>query len=116
MNVRFAGFKNFSQGLMFLFVIFLIILVGTWVIISIIGNVVGMNNDKTPSIDKARYAFYLKATNEIVYTDAYENDGDGKYLLHGYYEYIDGKYKRHDNELPLDEYYWGTIKVVDRME
>ena len=116
MKVRFAGFKNLTQGILFCFLIIAIVLFIAWFIISIIGNVIGNSEVKAPDIEKARYAFYLKATNKIVYTDYYETDGDSKYILHGYYEYNENKYKWHDKDLVLDEYYWGTIKVIERSE
>lgn len=66
-----------------------------------------------PSIEKAQYKFII-GQYEVIYTDKYEVQGNGKYLLNGYYALGDDKYKLFKINLPLDEKYCGKIKIIDR--
>tara|TARA_Y100000310_G_scaffold302640_2_gene340242 strand:+ start:1066 stop:1401 length:336 start_codon:yes stop_codon:yes gene_type:complete len=68
---------------------------------------------KLPSISKAQYEFTIYNTNNIIYTNEYEQDGTS-YTLHGYYELIDDRYKRRDLDIVLDEAIFGTITVRRR--
>jgi hypothetical protein len=119
---RFESFKNISQGIFYWIIITVICLLAVWIIISGIGNIVLNNQAKAaqpPAIEKARYAFFINATNESIFTSHYEiksHSNNPVYILHGYYEIKNKKYYWHDSDLTLDEFYFGKILLVDRTE
>jgi hypothetical protein len=126
---RFEGFKNISQGIFYWLVIVAVGLVVTWLVISGIGNAV-LNHQadaaKVPDIEKARYGFFISATNESVFTNSYEvsyhktplgqfDTVKKVYILHGYFEFNKKKYTWNKADISLDEFYFGKILVVDRL-
>jgi hypothetical protein len=84
--------------------------------ISIYANVQEGNNGKlkSPSIEDARYEFLFTNTGRLIYTDEYQIEGDGVYLLKTFYNERSGKYRKQQIELTLDEKYFGEIIVTDR--
>jgi hypothetical protein len=69
---------------------------------------------KPPAIDKAAWEVKIANTGNVIYTNSWEQPDAGIYLLHGYYELNGGKYKRHKNDLALDEYFFGDIIIKKR--
>lgn len=105
--------KTFSLLLKIVLLIILILGV-SFLGLSIFGNVIGSDDTpKLPDADKARYQFLIKNTGEYIFTDDYSTDG-GIYVLHGYYELKDGKYRWHDKDLSLNPEYFGLIQVRKR--
>ena len=114
---RFAGFKNFTQGLLFIALIILGVLFATFIIISIIGNIqLGCSNKeiKAPDIDKAKFRVDVKATRKTYYTNHYELINGNVYQLHGYYEPRNGKYIYNPSNILINPYFWGGVKVTER--
>lgn len=127
---KFEGFKNISQGIFYWIVIAVIILIGAWLVTSIVGNIILNNQNKPigePDINKAHYAVLIHATNEVLFTDKYDTgyhvDLSGSqdkslhvYTLHGFFELKGKKYIWHKKDNSLDEYYFGKIEVLKRQE
>lgn len=113
---RFVGFKNLSAGVMYWFIIVALVVFVAWMILGVLGNCTNIGSDevKLPDIDDAGYEFYIKANGRMIFTDEYMIISDGIYILNGYYELMDNKYKWHDSDLELDEYYFGEIQVTKR--
>jgi hypothetical protein len=92
----------------------------TWFSVSIYAN--AKENDiisdipKYPKIEKAQYEVVFKATNNILLTNEYEHPQDNIYIINGYWEIKDGKYRYNDAILPLDETYFGNIDVRRRTQ
>lgn len=89
---------------------------GLWVGVSIYGNVVeGKTTEvRMPEIDKAQYVVTLKATGEKFLTDDWDSSIQGQYIMHGYYELEDNKWRWHEANLLLDEFYFGDIIISRR--
>lgn len=123
---RFESFKNISQGIFYWLIIAAICLIAVWFIISGIGNyVLNRQEVKYPEADKARYALFITATSNTVFTDKYDisyhmtptGEADKTkrvYTLHGYFELVKGKYVWNKGNISLDEYYWGKITLITR--
>lgn len=125
---RFESFKNISQGIFYWIVIAVIALIAIWLVISTVGNVVLNRQAEVPTVpdaDKCRYAFFIEATNQTVFTDkydiAYHKDAAGNidrskkvFTLHGYYELNKKKYLWNKGDITLDEFYFGKILLIDR--
>lgn len=100
----------------------LIIIVALILFAVYIGLAVGANifegNQPTssgmPSMSDAQYKVILTTSGVVLLTDKYDQPSPGKYLLHGYYDYKQGKWERIADDLELDEYYFGKIKVEVR--
>lgn len=106
--------KTFSLLIKIVILAFLIG-AGLWFCLSILGNtLLSDSTPEYPDVEKARYQFLIKNTGEYVFTDDYNEITKGSYLLHGYYELKDGKYRWHDKDAPLDEKYFGPIRVKKR--
>jgi hypothetical protein len=116
---NFESFKNFSQGMMYWFIIAVIVLLGIWLVISGVGNFVNARNQTAEPPDTI-YAVGIHATGQVLYTDKYEvttspHDTSLKqYTMYEYYELVKNKYQKRDNVLSLDEYYFGEIEVRKR--
>lgn len=67
-----------------------------------------------PDVEKARYVVYIKANSNVLFTNDYRNDHDGVYVLDGYWELDDNKYKYREIELWLDEAVFGEIEIKRR--
>lgn len=116
MNTRFAGFKNLSAGMMYWVVIAVLILLAIWLILSGLGNCtsVGSGEIKLPNVDKAKFQVLITANGRILYTDDYDEQTEDVYVLHGYYELKDNKYRWHEADLKIDVYYYGDIIITKR--
>ena len=66
-----------------------------------------------PSVNDAQYQFKFKTMGIVVYTDKYDTTGEGKYILHGFYNLDKRGWKFHKTDLPLDEHYFGDI-IIER--
>lgn len=107
--------KEVSKIILLWAAIVLIILFIAWIGLSFYGNCAGnIDLSGIPDIDKAQYQFLIMATGEIIYTDSYDNPKEGKYIIHGWYELVDKKYRWHEDDLTLDVYYFGEIRVKIR--
>lgn len=113
---RFAGFKNLMTGMFFCVAIIVGILFVIWIILSIIGNCAINEAGYIPDIDDAKYEIRISATGESLFAKEYDNPSDGIYILHGYYEYKDDKFRWHKSDLKLDEFYYGKIEIIQRFE
>jgi len=111
---RFAGFKNLTQGILFILLIIVVVIFFAWLILSGVGNCMNPDEVKSPSIEDAQYRVFIRASNEVVFTHDYDEPEEGIYILNGYYEYKDGKYKHHESLLTLNEYYYGPIEISKR--
>lgn len=69
---------------------------------------------KPPSINQAAWQLTIRNTGNIIYTNSCEHPSDNIFILHGYYEIKDGKYRKHDNDLMLDKKYFGDIILKKR--
>lgn len=117
MSTRFAGFKNFTQGMLFIAIIIIGVVFAAFLIISIIGNIqLGCQNKeiKAPDIDKAKFQVYIKATRKMYYTDHYELLNGEIYQLHGYYEPRNGKYVYNPGNILIHPHYWGKVEITKR--
>lgn len=92
-----------------------------WIILSVIGNAFEGNDiPSPPNLENARYAVTLSSTNQLLFTDNYDVQRSVRapdkmvYVLHGYFELKDNKYCPHENDLQLDEYYFGDIIITRR--
>lgn len=96
----------------------LVALIVVWGVISIYANIAENDNPyalpKFPDIKKAQFTVYFKATGAVLLTNEYDHPTDNFYILHGYYEMVDNKWRWRDIELPLDEEYFGEITVKRR--
>ena len=118
MSSRFAGFRDFSTGVIIWVAIIFIILAVVWFILSFIANCTNFGEPTVPDIEKAEYEFTIRANGRILYTNSYEVSTNGdcdKFTLYGYYEFQDNKFKWNDKDLILDEYYYGSIDVSKRV-
>ena len=95
--------------------IFLAIFGIVWLGLSIYANIQepGLIEIKSePSIEKAQYEFRIVTTGEVLLTEDFDSTASGnrdKYILHGYYKIIKDKWRHRDNDLVLDENYFGEI-------
>lgn len=71
---------------------------------------------KLPDIKEARYEVRIASTGETLATDKFTQLTDNFYILHGYWEVKDGKYRYHEIDLPLDEKLFGEIIIERRRE
>jgi len=69
---------------------------------------------KPPAVSKAAWSVTIRNTGNVIYTNSYDHPTDAVYILHGYYEIKDGKYRQHKNDLTLDELYFGDIIIKKR--
>lgn len=114
---RFVGFKNFTQGMLFIAIIIIGIVFVGFIIISIVGNIqLGCSSKeiKPPDIEKAQYQVYVKATRKIYYTNRYEVINGKIHILHGYYEPRNGKYIYNPSDIMLNAYYFGDVIINKR--
>lgn len=100
-------------------IVILIILLAAlmWVGTCAYANIVerlGDNHPKMPSIDKARYTVTIRSIGETYLTNKYTKLSDNQYILHGYWEIRDNKYRYRALDLSLDEYYFGDILIERR--
>ena len=116
MSSRFAGFRDLSAGILFWVFIIVVIGIFVWLVFSFIGNCTNFGIPTAPDIDKAKYQVFIKANGRMLYTDEYSISKPGIYTLSGYYEFQDNKFKWHDDDLNLDEYYYGPIEITKRIE
>ena len=66
-----------------------------------------------PSENKAQYIVTIEANGRQLFTDEYEQQG-AVYILHGYYELVDEKYRYRDRDLRLDTSRFGNIQITSR--
>ncbi len=102
-------------------IVILIILLAAlmWVGTCAYANIVerlGNNSPKMPEIDKARYTVIVRSIGETYLTNKYTKLSDTQYILHGYWEVKNKKYRFHAIDLLLDEYYFGDILVERRVQ
>jgi hypothetical protein len=102
-------------------IVILIILLAAlvWVGTCAYANIVerlGDNSPKMPSLEKARYTVTVRSIGETYLTNKYTRLSDTQVILHGYWEIKDNKYRYHDIDLPLDEYYFGDIVIERRVQ
>lgn len=74
-----------------------------------------------PDVNKARYIFTIETTGRPILTNNYEvgnilrkGELEPVYIIHGYYELIDDKFKYRNIDLRLDEATFGKITVEKR--
>ena len=72
-----------------------------------------------PKPEEAAFIFLIKNTGGVVLSNSYRIKGDGIkgsriFILDGYWEVSDEKFRFHDGTLTLDEDIFGEIKVGER--
>ena len=96
-------------------VIFIIIIGVLWLGLSIWGNITEKSAAAPPpSIDKAPLVFTIVNTGQQILTTDYSVEADGRYTLHGFYNLEKGKWKWRNEDLTIDEFYFGEIKIIRR--
>lgn len=119
MAVR-QGLKEWLQIVLMVILILAVSLAILWGGLSIYANIVENNDSdilpKYPNISKAQYTVYIKATGNVLLTDNYEHPTDNLYILHGYWEISNNKYKYHEGTITLDSLYFGDIIINRRAE
>lgn len=110
--------KDWVSIILMVAIIAMAALGATWFFISIYANI-AENDDSAgladfPDVEDAQYAFSFKATGNIILSNEYEHPSDNLYILHGYWEDRDGKYRYNDGDLILDKNYFGDIVVTRR--
>jgi hypothetical protein len=92
-----------------------IVLFVMWMGLSVFANATeNSGTPKLPSVDKAQYSVFIRATGETLLTDNYDTLGEGSYILHGVYRITDGKWRYQEADLPVSEEYFGPILLRRR--
>ncbi len=66
-----------------------------------------------PDSSKAAYIVLIKNTGNLLLTDEYKKQGD-IYILQGYWELVEGKWRFRKTELKLNEGIFGKIEIERR--
>lgn len=116
--------KDFMSTILMLILIVATIGGGIWLGASIWANATEGQSvsslPKMPAINKAQYTALMETTGDVFLTNSYdakkspEGQGLQVFTLHGIYRVVNGKWVFTDTDFPLDEYYWGEIKIEKR--
>ena len=93
-------------------VIIFMVAAGAWFLISILGNT--LLADNPPDQPDTKFKFLIINTGEYIFTDDYTEVYRGSYILHGYYELKDNKYRWHEKDLPINDDYFGPVVVTSQ--
>lgn len=121
--------ENLSTTKDFLHVILLLMLIAViglgviWFGMSVWANVTEGNLlgtlPKLPG-ENADYVAEITVTGEVLLTPGFDTDisphdpAKQVYILHGFYRLLDDKWRWVKDDFPMDEYYWGEIKIEKR--
>jgi len=122
LRIALSTIKDFLQIIILLALIFIAVTGAFWIGASVWanvseGNMLG-NLPAMPS--QADYSVEITVTGEVLLTPGFDTvtspyDANKQvYTLHGFYRLLDDKWRWVKDDFPLDEYYWGEIRVEKR--
>ncbi len=114
---RLKGFNDLLSAILKIFGIIAIVAFIGFVGLSIYANVVEKDGiTGLPDMTKAPYIVKLKTTGQALFTKDFNDLGNGRYTLYGFYNLEGTKWQWYDNYIILDEKYFGDIIIERRTE